>query len=199
MKIPVSSHMAEIEVKRSRFIALAERIEDADTIKQRIAKIRGEHPQANHVVHAAVLGARGDQFSMSDDHEPKNTAGRPVLEILKGSDITDILVMVVRYFGGTLLGTGGLVKAYGDAAKAVLDGLRTEELVDKSTINIVIGYELYDQVKLLLTEKEGQSIEDFATEVSIRCTLPTEHVEEVISRITDLSCGKAAISIDQIS
>ena len=196
MKIPVSSHMAEIEVKRSSFIALAERIEDADTIKQRIAKIRGEHPQANHVVHAAVLGARGDQFSMSDDHEPKNTAGRPVLEILKGSDITDILVMVVRYFGGTLLGTGGLVKAYGDAAKAVLDGLRTEELVDKSTINIVIGYELYDQVKLLLTEKEGQSIEDFATEVSIRCTLPTEHVEEVISRITDLSCGKAAISID---
>lgn len=199
MKIPISSHMAEIEVKRSRFIALAEKIEDTDFIKQRISQVRAQHPQANHVVHAAVLGTRGDQFSMSDDHEPKNTAGRPVLEILKGSGITSILVMVVRYFGGTLLGTGGLVKAYGDATKAVLDGLKTEELIEKSTIRLVIGYDLYDQVKLLLSEKEGQSIENFATEVTIRCTLPSIHVDEVISRITDLSSGRASISIDQTS
>lgn len=196
MKIPISSHVAEIEVKRSRFIAIAETVEDTDTIKQRIAQTRAEHAQANHVVHAAVLGDRGNQFSMSDDHEPKNTAGRPALEILKGSGITNILVMVVRYFGGTLLGTGGLVKAYGDATKAALDGLKTEELIGKSAITITIGYDLYEQVKILLTEKKGLSEEDFATEVTIRCTLPSEHIEEVVSRITDLSSGRAIIKTD---
>lgn len=194
MKIPISSPVAEIEVKRSRFIAIALPVKDTDSIKEHIQRTRAEHPQANHVVHAAVLGPQGTQFSMSDDHEPKNTAGRPVLEILKGSGITDILVMVVRYFGGTLLGTGGLVKAYGDAAKAVLDVLKTEELIEKSTLSIIIGYDLYDQVKIILAEHDGTTREDFATEVTIECTLPADQEEIVISRITDLSSARAVIS-----
>lgn len=194
MKIPISSPVAEIEVKRSRFIAFALPVEDTDSIKEHIQRTRSAHPQANHVVHAAVLGPQGTQFSMSDDHEPKNTAGRPVLEILKGSGITNILVMVVRYFGGTLLGTGGLVKAYGDATKAVLDALKTEELIEKSTIMITIGYDLYDQVKIILAEHDGTTQEEFATEVTIACTLPADQEETVISRITDLSSARAVIS-----
>ncbi|HLW21650.1 MAG TPA: YigZ family protein, partial [Sphaerochaetaceae bacterium] len=157
----MKSNSAEIEVKRSRFIAIAEPIADAEAVKQRIAVTRALHPQANHVVHAAVLGDQGTQFSMSDDHEPKNTAGRPVLEILKGSGITNILVMVVRYFGGTLLGTGGLVKAYGDAAKAVLEHLKTEELIEKTSLTIIIGYDLYEQVRNLLADVGAQCTEDF--------------------------------------
>src|SRR5690554_2814069 len=115
MRIPISPASAEIEIKRSRFIAIVEPVTDTETMKTLISATRAQHPQANHVVHAAIMGEQGSQFSYSDDHEPKNTAGRPVLEILKGSDITNILLMVVRYFGGTLLGTGGLVKAYGNA------------------------------------------------------------------------------------
>ena len=196
MKIPITSHTAEIEVKRSRFIAIAQRVDDTDTIKELINHCRAQHPQANHVVHAAVLGNQGTQYSMSDDHEPKNTAGRPVLEILKGSGITNILVMVIRYFGGTLLGTGGLVKAYGDAAKTVLEGLKTEELIEKTTIHVRIGYDLYEQVKNLLADHHGQSVEDFATEVSIDCTLPTTEVPLVIESITNLSSARATITID---
>jgi uncharacterized YigZ family protein len=193
MKIPVTTQTAEIEVKRSRFIAIAEKIEDTDMIKDIITRTRAAHPQANHVVHAAVVGTQGTQYSMSDDHEPKNTAGRPVLEILKGSGITNILVMVIRYFGGTLLGTGGLVKAYGDAAKAVLDTLETEELIEKSTITIKIGYDLYEQVRNMLAEYHGENQEDFATEVTIVCTLPSIHAASAIQRITDLSAGRAVV------
>jgi len=193
MFIPVKSNSAEIEVKRSRFIAIAEPIADAEAVKQRIAETRALHPQANHVVHAAVLGDQGTQFSMSDDHEPKNTAGRPVLEILKGSGITNILVMVVRYFGGTLLGTGGLVKAYGDAAKAVLEHLKTEELIEKTSLTIIIGYDLYEQVRNLLADVSAQCTEDFATEVTLVCSLPVIHVDTVVSTVTDLSAGKAQI------
>ena len=192
----LESHTAEIEVKRSRFIAIAEPINDIHAIKGRIGEIKAAHPQANHVVHAAVLGAQASEFSMSDDHEPKNTAGRPVLEILKGSGVTDILVMVIRYFGGTLLGTGGLVKAYGDAAKAVLDGIKTEELIEKTLVHITIGYDIYEQVKNLLAEHDGRSKEEFTTEVTIRCTLASAHIPSVIERITNLSSGSAMIHID---
>ncbi len=197
MHIPIAPSTAEIEVKRSRFIAIAEPVSDTDTIKQRISQIRALHPQANHVVHAAVLGDRGTQYSMSDDHEPKNTAGRPALEILKGSGITNILVMIIRYFGGTLLGTGGLVKAYGDATKAALGTLKTEELIEKASLRITIGYDLYEQVRNLLSEYKAETTEDFATEVTIFCSLPAIHVEVVESRVTDLSAGRAIIQREE--
>jgi uncharacterized YigZ family protein len=150
MKVLLQRHETEIEVKKSRFIAIACPCESSQQVKELVAQTRKEHPQANHVVHAAVMGPNGDMFSMSDDHEPKNTAGRPALEVLKGSGITDIIVMVVRYFGGTLLGTGGLVKAYGDSVKAVLDGVTTEELIEKSRFNMIVGYDSYEQMKKLL-------------------------------------------------
>ncbi len=195
MRIPLAENQVEIEVKRSRFVAIAEPLDGIENIKARIAGTRASHPQANHVVHAAVLGPDGTQFSQSDDHEPKNTAGRPVLEVLKGSGITNVLVMVVRYFGGTLLGTGGLVKAYGDAAKAVIDTLETEELIEKSYLTIKIGYEIYEQVRNLLVAKDSRSTEDFATGITIGATVPTIHVQEIVDRITDLSSGSATIEV----
>jgi uncharacterized YigZ family protein len=195
MRIPLSANLVEIEVKRSRFIAIAEPLDGIENIKARIVATRALHPQANHVVHAAVLGPDGTQFSQSDDHEPKNTAGRPMLEVLKGSGITNILVMVVRYFGGTLLGTGGLVKAYGDATKAVIDTLKTEELIEKSQLSIKIGYGIYEQVRNLLMEKDSRSTEDFATGITIEATVPTIHVQEIVDRITDLSSGSASVEV----
>jgi len=193
MRIPISPASAEIEIKRSRFIAIVEPVTDTETMKTLISATRAQHPQANHVVHAAIMGEQGSQFSYSDDHEPKNTAGRPVLEILKGSDITNILLMVVRYFGGTLLGTGGLVKAYGNAAKAVLEVLKTEELIHKTTLKITIDYDIYEQVQNLLAENKAQFEADFATGITIEAIVPTSQVETVASQITNLSAGTAVI------
>jgi len=190
MRIPLETQQSEIEVRKSRFIAIARIVTSAEDVKQLVILARKEHPQANHVVHAAVWGPDGSQYSMSDDHEPKNTAGRPVLEILKGSGITNIAVLVVRYFGGTLLGTGGLVKAYGDAAKAVLDGLKTEELIEKESFIVEIGYELYDQVKKILHEHEARTHEEFGTMIRIEGTIATQRTEDLDTAISNLSAGR---------
>ncbi len=195
MRIPIGNAETEIEIRKSRFIAIATQVASMEEVKQEIALMRKTHPQANHVVHAAVLGKDGTEYSASDDHEPKNTAGRPVLEVVKGSGITNVLVMVVRYFGGTLLGTGGLVKAYTDAAKAVIEVLKTEELIQKDTFSLIIGYELYDQVKLLLQSHGAQTKEEFATQITISGTVATTESAVIAQSISDLSSGKNHLQI----
>jgi len=197
MRIPTGPARASIEVKKSRFIAIAQPVAAPEEVRTLIAQTRKEHPQANHVVHAAVIGEQGAQFSVSDDHEPKNTAGRPVLEVLKGSGITNVIVMVVRYFGGTLLGTGGLVKAYQEAAKSVINILETEELVRKKDLTIVADYDSYDHIKQLLTDSQCRTTEEFATRVTIVATVEERMVDEVAAAIVEITHGRAEVSHSQ--
>lgn len=181
----------ELIVKKSRFISIARMCNTPADVKRLVDETRAKYPDATHVVHAAVMG---NQFSFSDDHEPKNTAGRPALEVLKGSGITNIIVLIVRYFGGTLLGTGGLVKAYGDSTKLVLDGIATEELVEKASFSLTIGYEMYENVKRILTSLNADSIkEDFGTEISISGQIPASEKDSLSSRISDLSNGRRSV------
>lgn len=191
MKVLKEERSAELIVKKSRFIAIARKCNDPAEVKRIVDQTRAQYPDATHVVHAAVMGS---QFSFSDDHEPKNTAGRPALEVLKGSGITNIIVLIIRYFGGTLLGTGGLVKAYGDSTKMVLDGIATEELVEKARFSLTIGYEMYESVKRILGALKADSVtEDFATEISISGQIPISEKESLVSRISDLSNGKRTV------
>ncbi len=195
MRIPIAPASAEIEVKRSRFIAIAEPVESSEAVKALVSATRVKHPQANHVVHAAVIGKEASQFSFSDDREPRNTAGRPVFEVLKGSGITNLLIMVVRYFGGTLLGTGGLVKAYSEAAKEVLKVLKTEELIAKTNLTLTIDYDIFEQVQKFLSEKGSLYTSDFATRVTINLTIASKEVEALTSYVTNLSSGSASIVV----
>jgi len=151
------------------------------------------------VVHAAVTGKNGDLFSLSDDKEPKNTAGRPALEVVKGSDITNICILIVRYFGGTLLGTGGLVKAYGDSTKGVLFLARTEELVSKSAFTVEVAYTQYEMVKKLLLS-QGCTIknEDFKTTIIITGNIPSSLCQQVQSQLIKLTNAQAVISFTPI-
>ena len=191
MKVLKEERSAELIVKKSRFIAIARTCSDPADVKRIVDQTRAQYPDATHVVHAAVMGS---QFSFSDDHEPKNTAGRPALEVLKGSGITNIIVLIIRYFGGTLLGTGGLVKAYGDSTKMVLDGIATEELVEKARFSLTIGYEMYESVKRILGVLKADSVtEDFATEISISGQIPISEKESLVSRISDLSNGRRTV------
>ncbi len=195
MKILKEERQVEIVVKKSRFIALAKRCNSPSEVKRLVDETRTQFEGATHVVHAAVMG---NQFSYSDDHEPKNTAGRPALEVLKGSGITNIIVLIVRYFGGTLLGTGGLVKAYGDSTKAVLDGIETEELVEKSTFSMNIGYDCYESTKRILGSVEAQiSKEDFSTSISLQGALPSANSEKLVLAMANLTNGKCKVSIDK--
>ena len=195
MRILKEERTTELVVKKSRFISIAKVCESPADVKRLVDETRAKYPDATHVVHAAVMG---NQFSFSDDHEPKNTAGRPALEVLKGSGITNIIVLIVRYFGGTLLGTGGLVKAYGDSAKLVLDGIETEELVGKTDFRVTIGYDMYESVKRILSAVGADSVnEDFATEITVTGRIPLSEKENLSSRISDLSNGQRAVAFGQ--
>ena len=195
MKILKEERQVEIVVKKSRFIAIAKTCNSPSEVKRLVDETRSQFEGATHVVHAAVMG---NQFSYSDDHEPKNTAGRPALEVLKGSGITNIIVLIVRYFGGTLLGTGGLVKAYADSTKAVLDGIKTEELVEKNTFSMEIGYDCYENTKRILASVEAQTTkEDFGTSIFIQGTLPSSNTEKLILAMANLTNGKCNVSIDK--
>ncbi|MFA5514409.1 MAG: YigZ family protein [Sphaerochaetaceae bacterium] len=191
MLVPTEPNSIQLEIKKSRFLSFAQRIDSVDEIKGQLNTLRALHPQANHVVHAAIVGKEGSQFSYSDDREPKNTAGRPMLEVLKGSGITNILVMVVRYFGGTKLGTGGLVRAYSDAAKTVLQELKTEELVEKTLLTVILEYDIYEQVKKVLEELKAETEEEFGTSVTIRINVATHLVEALKEKIINLSSSRA--------
>ena len=120
MKILKSKVQTETVVKGSRFLAEAIPCQKQEEARAILKAQKEKYSDATHVVHAFVLGKAGEVMGMSDDGEPGGTAGRPVLDVLKGSGATDIMLTVTRWFGGTLLGTGGLVKAYGGAAKELL-------------------------------------------------------------------------------
>ena len=173
MKRLLETATAEIEIKKSRFISIAYPVESLEEVKEKVIYTKALHPNATHVVHSAVVGKSGTLFSSSDDREPKNTAGRPSLEVLKGSGITNICVCTVRYFGGTLLGTGGLVKAYGDSTKEVLKIVKTEELIERESFAVVMQYDHYTLAKRLLDETTATDItEDFGVGITIKGKIP---------------------------
>ena len=130
------SGTAEIEVKRSRFLCTVERVADEAAARAVVERLRKQHWDARHHCSAFVLGPSGDVQRSSDDGEPAGTAGAPMLEVLRGREVSDVVVVVTRWFGGVLLGAGGLVRAYGDAVRAGLDEVGTRRRV------LVVEHEL---------------------------------------------------------
>ena len=196
MKVLIRRAEAEIEVKKSRFIAIAIPTDTMEAVKAAVDSVRAEHPVANHVVHASVVGKSGTMYSFSDDREPKNTAGRPAFEVLKGSGITNITICIVRYFGGTLLGTGGLVKAYGDSAKEVLKIVETEELIERSRYRMTIPYPSYTLIKRLLEETDATiESEDFAIDITISGLVPSLHADKLRSGVEDIGQGRILLTL----
>ncbi len=187
---------AEIEVKRSRFIAVGQYIDDPADIKNIVNSLKAEHPHASHVVHGAVIGENGEIFSASDDREPKNTAGRPVLEVLKGSNLTNIIVCVIRYFGGTLLGTGGLVKAYTDAAKAIVETIGREEIIETVSFSFTVPYHLYEKIQQAIAPAAKQVSADFLSEVTLHTEFLVSDEMMMKEMITEICSGKVTFCQD---
>lgn len=197
MLIPTARAEAEIEVKKSRFISIAIPTSTMEEVKEAVLSVRAEHPDATHVVHAAVIGKAGTMYSSSDDREPKNTAGRPALVVLKGSGITNITVAIVRYFGGTLLGTGGLVKAYGDSAKEVLKVVPTEPLIEKTNFSMVIPYNSYTLIKRLFETLSVTTLnESFDISINLEGQLPSENLQKLKDGASDIGQGKILLTIN---
>ena len=194
--IPIAKKRIEIEILRSRFIATAGFAGGVEETKQFLTEIRMEMPDASHHVYAFRIG-HGNSVTegMSDDGEPTGTAGPPILSILRGnSNIGDIIVVVTRYFGGTKLGTGGLVRAYSEATHTVLKELKTEEKVEKGILGFEVSYSLYERVKLLIKECHGEiQDEDFAGNVMLIAEFPIPSITDFQHRLTDLTSGNVEI------
>ena len=194
MKVLKQYASAEIEVKKSRFLAEAFPIKSQQEARELLKQQKIKYSDATHVVHAFSAGLGGEICGCSDDGEPAGTAGRPVLDVLKGSDCTNILLTVTRWFGGTLLGTGGLVRAYGDSAKEVLAVCSMEEYISKVPFSVSTNYQLYEQVKKLLGRFEAEiENEDFAENIVLKGNLPEKNKPALQKEVENLSCGKISV------
>lgn len=197
MKRLLETATTEIEIKKSRFISIAYPVESLEEVKEKVLFTRSLHPNATHVVHSAVVGKSGTLFSSSDDREPKNTAGRPSLEVLKGSGITNICVCTIRYFGGTLLGTGGLVKAYGDSTKEVLKIVKTEELIERESFTVMLQYDHYTLAKRLLEDTAATDIEeDFGVGITIKGKIPVSNHNNLQNGFQNIGQGRIQLTFN---
>lgn len=193
--IPAQTTRVETVVVNSRFIATIGRADTVAEARQFIQAVRDEMPGATHHVYAFKVGYGGSVTEgVSDDGEPSGTAGPPVLAVLRGADLGDAVIVVTRYFGGTKLGTGGLVRAYGGAAKEVIAALPIELKVEKQPVGVTVPYGAYERLKLLLAEHQALiTDEEFAAEVTVYATLPLDQIAPLEAAITHLTAGQAAL------
>lgn len=187
---------AELVVKRSRFIAELMAVSSHEAVRE-LLRARKEYWSAlgiTHLVHAFVVGAGANVMGCSDDGEPSGTAGRPVLEVLKGAGITNAMLTVARYFGGIKLGTGGLVKAYSDSAKAVMSLAKYVELVTMCSYRVTCGYSAYEKVRaILLGAGATLESEDFTGDVTLAGTMRDDAFEGAAMLCRDATRGRAEL------
>lgn len=182
----------EIKIKASRFIAETVSVSSSNDVDAALNVIRKREHAATHHCYAWRIGMdENEQFKYSDDGEPNGTAGRPIYDTLAGRNLTDTLVVVTRYFGGTKLGPGGLVRAYSQAAAEALDKSGTLErfLLDKLSFRIDFSY--YDQV-MRLADSIGAKVvfSDFAESVSMTLEIRKSRSDELKASLNELTHGR---------
>ncbi len=184
---------AELVVKRSRFIAELFAVHSQEEAREQL-RLRKEEwalQGIRHLVHAFICGPGANVMGCSDDGEPSGTAGRPVLEVLKGTGMTDVMLTVARFFGGIKLGTGGLVKAYTESAQAAVAASTSCESVPMATLQLACPYASYEKIKTILAAAEAEIIsEDFGTDVTMKITLREALVDDALAQCRDASRGQ---------
>jgi uncharacterized YigZ family protein len=170
--IPSAESFAEVDIKRSRFLVTVRPITSMDAMKRFLKEKREEHPKANHNCWALISGAPTDSngYGFSDDGEPSGCAGKPIFTVLQYSGIGQIGMVVTRYFGGIKLGTGGMVKAYTEAAKAGIDTIQTQPYSPMVSLQMEVSYAREPHLRHLL-EREGQDRAIFIHAQAVTATL----------------------------
>jgi uncharacterized YigZ family protein len=192
----VAVHTVQDTIKRSLFIAYLAHAPCPDSARDFIDSIRTRHADATHNCWAFMCGAPGDtaRVGMSDDGEPHGTAGRPMLNVLLHGGVGEIAVVVTRYFGGTKLGTGGLVRAYGGMVSLGLESLPVREKIFPAHLNIIMEYTHVTVFKRLIEEHEAVvTHEEYAADAGFTITLPQENVAALRQALTELTNGTVLI------
>jgi len=193
--IPAQTTRIETRVANSRFVATIGEAGSVELAKAFIAAIRAEMQDATHHVYAFRVGYGGSVTEgMSDDGEPPRTAGRPALTVLRGADIGDVALVISRYFGGTKLGTGGLVRAYTEAAQRAVESLPRAERVERRRGMVNIPYSLYERVKKLVAECGGAVAgESFGANIDLELEFAVDQISHFEADLTQLTAGGVAV------
>jgi uncharacterized YigZ family protein len=198
--VPGARHRAEQTIDRSRFICTVERVSSAADAQDFLREMNAEFADATHNCWAYLIGAPGstDRIGMSDAGEPHGTAGRPMLTVLQHSGVGDIAAIVTRYYGGTNLGTGGLVKAYGGAVQLALATMPRVERIDYTELSVAVGYESISAVQQLLPRFESSSLgEEYRERATFRLRVPVANVEAMRAALLDATSGRAEVALGE--
>lgn len=190
--IPTQQTVAEIEIKKSRFIAYAKGINTREEGMKWLEEIKAQYPDARHHCWAYLIGNPkcAANAGMGDDGEPSGTAGKPILNVLNHKGVGDVMIIVVRYFGGIKLGAGGLTRAYGQAAQAVMEVLPTEQQVEMSTLLVICSFAQEQQVRHLVGIADGMiNTIDYSQNVQITISVPTLNLPDFQQSLTANGCG----------
>jgi len=190
--IPLTEIRREHVVMNSRFIATLAPVITVEDARAFINRIKREFKDASHNVPAYVIGGGNSVMEFcSDDGEPSGTSGKPALTVLRGSGLGDIAVVITRYFGGTLLGTGGLVKAYTESTQLVVNAVERGKRVQVHVVMASIPYNLLERIRLMVGRVNGEVLdEDFAGDVTMTLQLPVEGFDRFQNELQELSAGK---------
>jgi uncharacterized YigZ family protein len=199
--VPAEEIRREMMVSNSRFIATLRPVFSVEEAKMFVAKVREEFADASHNVPVYLVGYGSSVTAhCSDAGEPSGTAGQPALAVLRGSGLGDVAVVVTRYFGGTKLGTGGLVRAYSEAVRMVVEAAPRAERVLTHTVMMALPYRLLERARLLVAAQHGQMLdEDFGVDVTLTARFAVEHLDAFQSALSELTNGAVQAEIVETS
>ncbi len=181
------------EVNKSTFISFLKYIENTTEAKQYINLLKEKYPDATHHVSAFIVGNSGQNGGTNDDGEPSGTAGAPIFEVLRKNNLTNIICVVIRYFGGIKLGAGGLVRAYSKAASEVVKIAKLEPIIVYTILKLSFSYPYLNQIEKII--KDFQIIErSFTSNITITIKVPVEKVTMLSSLLNSLTYGNIIVS-----
>jgi uncharacterized YigZ family protein len=191
-RVLLKGGMGEYTEKRSRFIATLQSCESEEEAACFIEEVKKRYWDAKHNCYAYVIGGKGELTRSSDDGEPGGTAGRPMLEVLLGEEIRNVVVVVTRYFGGVLLGTGGLVRAYTQAVKEGLKNCTTGRMCYGYEVKVETDYNGIGKILYLLGNAGIEPISsDYGEKVVLRLAVPAKQMESLQKSVADATNGRA--------
>ncbi len=185
----------EVVEKKSRFIAHVIPITSEEEALDKIESLKKEFWDARHNCYAFVCGANNEVQRFSDDGEPQGTAGKPILEVLLNKNVHNTLILVTRYFGGTLLGTGGLIRAYGQAALEGLKDAEVQAVYEGVSFDLAVDYESIGKIKYNMVQfGVGDAEETYTDGVTLKINMKKADFEKFKTSVIDATSGKAEFS-----
>ena len=202
MKVIIENATGEIVEKKSRFIANIFYVANIEDANEKLNQIKKNYYDAKHNCYAYVIGINGDTVKSSDDGEPQGTAGHPMLDILKGNELTNCIAIVTRYFGGILLGTGGLVRAYSDSLKSAISNAKFSELFNAYEVSFSINYDDYGKIENVVQSINQLNVNRqniystdkvFEDKVKLKYLVNTDAFDKLSKELTNITKGEVIL------